>query len=101
MRGESQSCCACVRGRGEREQPGSDGDSLALRVPTDGDAACGHSHLAGKVLRTKAEPGSTNRQISDVGLTLGPMNLTRIYHQTRHLFAPCENEASITTKLLV
>lgn len=39
---------------GGREQPGSDGDSLALRVPTDGDAACGHSHLAGKGAEDKS-----------------------------------------------
>lgn len=34
--------------------PGSDGDSLVLRAGTDGNAACGHSHLAGKGAEDKS-----------------------------------------------
>lgn len=38
----------CVFGVGAGGGPGSDGDSLVLRAGTDGNTACGHSHLAGK-----------------------------------------------------
>lgn len=63
----------------EREEPGSDGHSLVLRARTDGDTACGHSHLAVKVPRTKAEPDSSQSEISDAGLTFDHMKLTHVY----------------------
>lgn len=44
----------CVQGRDGGGGPGSDGDSLVLRAGTDGNAACGHSHLAGKGAEDKS-----------------------------------------------
>lgn len=68
---------AGVEGR-EREKE-SDGHSLVLRARTDGNTACGHSHLAVKVPKTKAEPDSSQSEISDAGLTFGHMKLTHVY----------------------
>lgn len=78
----------CLGSRGEREQPGSDGDSLALRAPTDGVAACGHSHLAGKgAVDKKAKPESRNSLRGWFDLWPHEFDLCLSF------FVLCENEA--------